>query len=60
MAQAQERGKGRDVGGKKGRRGAHNKLGSMGEIKRKPSPTMQQEESGARMRGILGVTHFRT
>ena len=27
-------------------RGAHNKLGSMGEIKREPSPAMQQEESG--------------
>ena len=31
-------------GGREGRRGAHNKLGSMGEIKREPSPSMQQEE----------------
>ena len=52
------RGGTREGRGREGRRGAHNKLGSMGEIKRKPSPSMQQEESGARMRGILRVTHF--
>ena len=49
--------RGRAEGGEEGRRGAHNKLGSMGEIKREPSPSMLQEESGGCMRGILEVKH---